>query len=434
MASFSSSSTVGIGGSHDLGGQEINDPVNVVDKPIFHWEKSIHALLVALASSVPPMITTDELRRAVENLEPISYMKWGYYDKWSAAIAVLLIERQIITEDDLNYEIEGESCLKEATKLFSVGDKVRVKIESSRLRWRRPHFRCPGYIFGMEGIVERYVGKFNDPFLLAFRGKGPKQHLYRVRFSMDDIWKSKYYGSVPPTCEHDSVDVEIYQDWLEFDPAFPRSSEINHEENVVVSSESEDQGTILEDNEDLSIFGDADEYARKEVLQSYQDHDHSHDHDHHHHDHDHGHIHEGVDYRTVKANSHSSRDEVEMIASFQEGEDSPGKIVGMALLRLLHKKGIVTFAQITENIDKLDAAGAELNGAALVARAWVDPAFKARLMTDCKYFIRNHLFCYIKMTLFVFIILFLVLSSSCCWSRNGYQHFQQQRSHPFGCG
>ena len=52
-----------------------------------------------------------------------------------------------------------------------------------------------------------------------------------------------------------------------------------------------------------------------------------------------------------------------------------------AVLELLAEKSILSPAQITESIAIMDARGPHL-GAKVVARAWVDPAFKARLLSD----------------------------------------------------
>lgn len=38
---------------------------------------------------------------------------------------------------------------------FKKGDLVRVKTENAAVRWRKPHLRTPGYIFGLVGTVER---------------------------------------------------------------------------------------------------------------------------------------------------------------------------------------------------------------------------------------------------------------------------------------
>jgi len=53
----------------------------------------------------------------------------------------------------------------------------------------------------------------------------------------------------------------------------------------------------------------------------------------------------------------------------------------IAMRELLIEKGHLTAAEITAQIDAMDARS-PANGAAVVARAWVDPAYKARLLTD----------------------------------------------------
>jgi len=53
---------------------------------------------------------------------------------------------------------------------YKVGDKVRVREETRGSRWRKPHLRVPGYLFGQQGVIERYCGDFADPEFLAFRG------------------------------------------------------------------------------------------------------------------------------------------------------------------------------------------------------------------------------------------------------------------------
>jgi len=52
-----------------------------------------------------------------------------------------------------------------------------------------------------------------------------------------------------------------------------------------------------------------------------------------------------------------------------------------ALADLLAAKGIVTAAAIRASIEDIDRRG-PADGARVVARAWVDPAFKSRLMCD----------------------------------------------------
>jgi nitrile hydratase len=54
-----------------------------------------------------------------------------------------------------------------------------------------------------------------------------------------------------------------------------------------------------------------------------------------------------------------------------------------AIRELLLEKGILTHEDIQKQIDYMDARS-PANGARLVARAWVDPAFKQRLLSDPK--------------------------------------------------
>lgn len=97
------------------------------------------------------------------------------------------------------------------------------------------------------------------------------------------------------------------------------------------------------------------------------DHAHGHrHHDHHHHDHSHPELHEH-DALVI--------------------EDEAGNLLGQqmvdALQNLLVRKGVLSPGEVTMEIQKLEAPGTHL-GARLVARAWLDPAFKARLLENGK--------------------------------------------------
>ena len=59
--------------NHDIGGNLDEGHVDFTEKMLTYWEQSIHALLVLLAQKTPPLLTTDELRRAVEGLEAGAY-------------------------------------------------------------------------------------------------------------------------------------------------------------------------------------------------------------------------------------------------------------------------------------------------------------------------------------------------------------------------
>jgi nitrile hydratase len=87
-------------------------------------------------------------------------------------------------------------------------------------------------------------------------------------------------------------------------------------------------------------------------------HDHNHDHSHDH-DHDHDHDHHPIE---------SDREPL-----------SEDRYLEQALRELLNEKGIITAAQIAQQIDVQDSRTPAL-GAKVVAKAWTDPSFKKALL------------------------------------------------------
>jgi nitrile hydratase len=93
----------------------------------------------------------------------------------------------------------------EAPPRYRPGDAVRVRFAAPP-----GHIRTPWYIRGHAGVVERLCGTFGNPEELAYNRPGtPRQPLYRVRFRQAQIWPD-YRGPAA-----DTVDIEIYQHWLE---------------------------------------------------------------------------------------------------------------------------------------------------------------------------------------------------------------------------
>jgi len=85
-------------GIHDMGGL----PAGTV-QPSEHdyalWEKRVDALLVLLTKK--GLMTVDELRRNIEGLGLDAYDKMSYYERWIYSITQTLIQRGIISIDEL---------------------------------------------------------------------------------------------------------------------------------------------------------------------------------------------------------------------------------------------------------------------------------------------------------------------------------------------
>lgn len=83
--------------------------------------------------------------------------------------------------------------------------------ERVRVRAMMPpgHVRAPAYLRGKTGEVERVLGAFANPEQLAYGLPAARKTLYRVRFSMAELWGD--------AAEHpgDVVEAEIYDHWLE---------------------------------------------------------------------------------------------------------------------------------------------------------------------------------------------------------------------------
>jgi len=73
------------------------------------WEKRIDALREVLGAK--DMLRTDEHRRAIESIEPGEYERLSYYERWIAAIKALMIEKGILTAEEIDRKIaEWDAC------------------------------------------------------------------------------------------------------------------------------------------------------------------------------------------------------------------------------------------------------------------------------------------------------------------------------------
>ncbi len=84
-------------GLHDMGGSS-GGPIDRRDHEIEDWERLADAINVALG--MKGLQTTDQHRRAIESLE--NYRELGYYERWVAATEKLLVEKGILTREEIN--------------------------------------------------------------------------------------------------------------------------------------------------------------------------------------------------------------------------------------------------------------------------------------------------------------------------------------------
>ena len=85
-------------GPHDLGGKPAG-PIDRTDHRHGDFERHMDAVLSLLGDRGQRVIRVDELRRAIESLP--DYGDLAYYEKWAKAVKLLLIEKGLITEEEL---------------------------------------------------------------------------------------------------------------------------------------------------------------------------------------------------------------------------------------------------------------------------------------------------------------------------------------------
>ena len=83
------------GGPIDRGQHEVED-----------WERLADAINAALGRK--GLQTTDQHRRAIESLE--EYRDLSYYERWVAATEKLLVEKDILTSDEIDERAASIRC------------------------------------------------------------------------------------------------------------------------------------------------------------------------------------------------------------------------------------------------------------------------------------------------------------------------------------
>jgi hypothetical protein len=84
--------------NHDMGGLPAGE-VKPTEHDYDEWERRIDALAVLLGRTGE--LTVDERRKAIESLPPDCYDRMSYYERWTAALAQTLLQRGVISTEEL---------------------------------------------------------------------------------------------------------------------------------------------------------------------------------------------------------------------------------------------------------------------------------------------------------------------------------------------
>jgi hypothetical protein len=85
-------------------GGEPAGPIDRVEHAYALWEERVDALMMLLGQA--QLLKVDELRRNVEALSAERYAAMGYYDRWIWSITQTLLQRGVISSDELGRALE----------------------------------------------------------------------------------------------------------------------------------------------------------------------------------------------------------------------------------------------------------------------------------------------------------------------------------------
>ena len=214
-------------GIHDMGGMAGFGPVDVDDVGPTHEPWEARAQVVALLGS-------DGSRASIEALAPAEYLQAGYYERWLLSAERRCVEMGNIADEDLerwrsalakdperlpprSHDPDAAEALVEVltttpvlgpatSPRFAVGDRVRVR----RMR-PEEHHRCPRYVRGVIGVVERVVGDDHVPRPAPGEELGPLEAVYTVGFDSNDLWGDRSAGGETPF----EVMIDLWESYLE---------------------------------------------------------------------------------------------------------------------------------------------------------------------------------------------------------------------------
>jgi nitrile hydratase subunit beta len=218
-------------GAHDLGGMHGFGAVVTPDGgAVFHepWEARVAALYLLVG--IERLGGGPSGRALRESMAPVDYLAASYYQRWLWSAERSLEHSGVIEPGEVERMLErleagepvpsgadpelarravatvsgqGPPLPRAVETRFAAGDAVRVR----RMRPER-HTRCPRYVRGAVGVVDRIQGMDVLPELSAYGEDGPPEPVYAVWFASEAL----FGGDGLP---HWSVVVDLWESYLE---------------------------------------------------------------------------------------------------------------------------------------------------------------------------------------------------------------------------
>jgi nitrile hydratase subunit beta len=213
-----------MGGMHGFGQVDRTD-----DASTFHaeWERRILGITFSVLGA--GLFNVDEIRRATESADPLTYLKSTYYERWLYSTEDLLKEKGAVSASELAIGRSATPKVNSAAPVTSeIAHVILEQGSTSRSADGAPprfkpgttviarnihphgHTRLPRYVRGKQGTIIVDHGIFALPDSNA-EGLGLRsQHVYGVRFTARELWG-------PHAAARDTLQIDLFDDYL--DPA-----------------------------------------------------------------------------------------------------------------------------------------------------------------------------------------------------------------------
>jgi nitrile hydratase subunit beta len=216
-----------IDGIHDMGGMAGFGPVDVSAGASGHegWEARLQATA---------LLSGGMSRPGIEAIPPAEYLTSEYAEKWLVCSEQRLLGDGVVdrgrldhwcselstdptrrpTRDDDPEAVPGLVAMLTTTPLmsevtaprFAVGDRVRVR----RMR-PEGHHRCPRYVRGAIGVVDRVPGGEHQPPAEPGGDVGKFEAVYTIQFDSPELWGDQRSEGEPTF----DLFIDLWESYLE---------------------------------------------------------------------------------------------------------------------------------------------------------------------------------------------------------------------------
>jgi nitrile hydratase subunit beta len=201
-------------GIHDLGGMHgFGAVVAPGGEAPYHegWEARVFAL--QLLVEMEGLEAGPGGRATREEMDPVDYLAASYYERWLWSVEQGLLRKGTIAPGEVEHMMERLAAGGPEPPPHRDPQQAARAVQWLGLEEVIPmhpagHTRCPRYVRGVLGVVERVRGAEELPDVAVYRRDAAVEPVYAVVFRSDALWGR---GEEPPW----TVALDLWESYLE---------------------------------------------------------------------------------------------------------------------------------------------------------------------------------------------------------------------------